>query len=263
MHAAEKINVSPSSVETIAQHLANTASPQQLLNALIGFEALLDTKHEILKSSSARIYEELLRMLESGASKPFFHLLNQYGMLEPLLPELAHYLEIQPETTIFSLLEEIDAEVKNRTAPKLDRSLLIAALLFPLFEKYLQTLQKQHRKKLHLGLITESAHYVIDCIFTPFFNIPRRTRSIVAFLMSSQYRFIPIDGRKLQRIKPFSDPFFPVALYLLKLRSSVHSELLPHYTQWTEASFNVQVLPYAPDEIRERRPRRRRRRPNG
>ena len=35
------------------------------------FEALLSCREEILKSSSARIFEELLRMLESGASRSF------------------------------------------------------------------------------------------------------------------------------------------------------------------------------------------------
>ena len=60
------------------------------------FEALLNCKGEILKSSSARIFEELLRMLESGAAKPFFHLLNEYGILKPLSPNLSRFLE-KPE----------------------------------------------------------------------------------------------------------------------------------------------------------------------
>jgi poly(A) polymerase len=57
------------------------------------FEALLACRKEILKSSSARVLEELLRMLESGASKPFFHLLHEYGLLGALLPELAYFMD--------------------------------------------------------------------------------------------------------------------------------------------------------------------------
>ncbi len=227
------------------------------------FEALLKCKKEILKSSSARILEELLRMLESGSAKTFFHLLHQYGMLQSLLPELAHYLEVHPETSLFSLLEEIDCEVKKQTAPTFDRSLLVSALIFPLFDKYMKEKVSAQAKIPHLGQIAETANHVIDCIFTPFFTIPRKLKSIVAFLMTSQYRFIPLDGRHLRKAKAPNDPFFNVALHLLKLRSSVHTELLPHYTFWTAASFDA-AAPSSEEcssEEAEDRPRRRRRRP--
>ncbi len=228
------------------------------------FEALIQCKEEILKSSSARIFEELLRMLESGSSKQFFHLLHQYGMLQALLPELAHYLEMRPENSLFSLLEEIDCEVKKQTTPSLDRSLLLSALLFPLFDEYMKSQTKSHEKPPHLGHIAQTANHVIDCIFTPFFTIPRKTKSIVAFLMTSQYRFIPLDGRTLKKPRAPNDPFFPTALHLLKLRASVHKELLPHYTLWTEASFDHHCPPSeqecSSEDGEERRPRRRRRR---
>lgn len=228
------------------------------------FEALLRCKKEILKSSSARVLEELLRMLESGSAKTFFHLLHQYGMLHSLLPELAHYLEIHPETSLFSLLEEIDSEIKKQPNP-FDRSLLLSALIFPVFDEYMKGRVKLHSKLPHLGQIAESANHVIDCIFSPFFTLPRKTRSIVTFLMTSQYRFIPLDGRQLKKPRAPNDPFFPVALHLLKLRSAVHTELLPHYTFWTETSFDshVQREGFEVSSIEEnlKRPRRRRRRP--
>ncbi len=228
------------------------------------FEALLRCKKEILKSSSARVLEELLRMLESGSAKTFFHLLHQYGMLHSLLPELAHYLEIHPETSLFSLLDEIDSSIKKEGG-SFDRSLLLSTLIFPVFDEYMQARVKSHTKLPHLGQIAESANHVIECIFSPFFTLPRRTKSIVAFLMTSQYRFIPLDGRQLKKPKAPNDPFFSVALHLLKIRSAVHGELLPHYTFWTEASFDshLQREAFEVSSIEEtpRRPRRRRRRP--
>lgn len=229
------------------------------------FEALIQCKKEILKSSSARVFEELLRMLESGSAKTFFHLLHQYGMLHSLLPELSHYLEIRPESSLFSLLDEIDAEVKKQTAPAFDRSLLLSALIFPLFDEFMKSRISSQTKLPHLGQIAESANHVIDCIFTPFFTIPRRMKSIVAFLMTTQYRFVPLDGRALKKARAPNDPFFPVALHLLKLRATVHTELLPHYTFWTATTFDAHSESAASEvssiEEEPRRPRRRRRRP--
>lgn len=218
------------------------------------FEALVDCRKEILKSSPHRIFEELLRMLESGAAKEFFHLLHQYGILKALLPELSHFLELKPETTLFSLLSEIDSDIKKHTAKPFDRTLPIAALIFPLFEEYLK---KISHKKPHLGKIQETAHYVIDAIFHPFFMLPRRTKSIVAFLLASQYRFIPLDGKSIKSPKAPKDPFFPTALYLLKLRSSVQKELLSHYTLWSEVSFEEIQDPLSSEDKRKRRRRRR------
>lgn len=222
------------------------------------FEALLNCKEEIVKSSSARIFEELLRMLESGASKPFFHLLNEYGFLHLLMPELGAYLKRENNPIAFQMLGEIDSEVKKNIDAPLDRSLLLAALLFPLFNDYLNEKIKGQERVPHLGQIAQEAHHVITEVFNPFFKIPRRMQGIVSFLLTSQYRLVPIDKRELRRPRAPRDPLFPMALYLLKLRSAVQSELLPHYTLWTEASFASHELPEGLPPPRRRRNRRRR-----
>ena len=209
-------------------------------------EALLNCKEEIVKSSQARIFEELLRMLESGASKPFFHLLNEYGLLKPLMPALA-------KGGAFELLEEIDSEVKKSLEP-IDRSYLLTALVFPLFNDHL----KKQDKTLHLGQIAEAAHRTIDQIFNPFFSIPKRMRGIMSFLITSQFRLVPLDGRPIRRARVPRDPLFPMALQFLKLRTRLQNDLLPHYTVWTEA---VLASPEVPPMPQERRRRRRRRRP--
>lgn len=227
------------------------------------FEALLNCKREILKSSSARIFEELLRMLESGASRPFFHLINEYGLLKPLSPVLSKFFEKSDNLT-FQLLSVIDDEVKKNPPEPLDRSLLLTALIFPLFAERLHEKSKAQEKLPHLGQVAELAHQVIDQVFTPFFNIPRRMRGIMGFLMSSQYRFIPLDGRPIKRPRAPRDPLFPMALHLLGMRAAAEKELMPHYTLWTEAAFAAREAGEGPlpleKEASRRRPRRRRRR---
>lgn len=225
------------------------------------FEALLNCKGEILKSSSARIFEELLRMLESGASKAFFHLLNEYGLLKPLSPALSSYLAKGSDNLAFHLLGMVDDEIRKNPPEPLDRSLLLTVLIFPLFCELLDERIKTQDKLPHLGQIAELAHRTIDLVFNPFFNIPRRMRGIMGFLMTSQYRMVPLDGRPLRRPRAPRDPFFPMALHLLKLRAAVQPELLPHYTLWTEASFaSHEASPETSELAAPRRRRRRRRR---
>lgn len=223
------------------------------------FEALLSCRGEIVKSSSARIFEELLRMLESGSSKPFFHLLNQYGLLAPLSPVLARYLEKENENLTLRLLSEIDSELRKNPSEPLERSLLLAALVFPLFDTHVRERTKLEERPLHLGQIAEESHRAIDQIFHPFFKLPRRMRGILSFILTAQYRFAPLDNRPLRRPRVPRDPLFPMALYFLKIRSQADPSLLPLYTLWTEASFSSHEVAETEGEPRRRRKRRRRR----
>lgn len=225
------------------------------------FEALLNCRKEIVKSSSARVLEELLRMLESGASKSFFHLLYQYGLLAALLPELAYFLDQKDQNDLtLRLLAEIDIEtVKSEEAT--DRALPLAALIFPLFDQYLREKAKAEGQPYHLGQIGNEAFYVVDCIFSSFFKIPRRLRTVLAFVLTSQYRFLPLDGREVRSPRIPNDSLTPLALKLLKIRSAVQPELLSTYTLWTEAAFKAHGEQGPPPSSEEgNRPRRRRRR---
>lgn len=218
------------------------------------FEALLSCKKEILKSSAPRVLEELLRMLESGASKPFFHLLHQYGLLKALLPELSHFFEINPEHKTFQLLEELDSEVKKDPFKPIDRSLLLSVLIFPLFHKYLDESEKKREKSLHLGQIANLVDHVIHCTFHPFFQLPKRLKSILVSILTSQYRIVPLNPKNERKPRIPRDSSFPLALDLLKIRSTIDTHLLSHYTLWSEASFSTKTTPHDSQET----PRRRR-----
>jgi len=218
-------------------------------------EALLDCKDEIVKSSSARILEELLRMLESGAAKGFFHLLHEYGLLKPLLPEVAQYFtEHNEHNEALALLCEADAEVRKK---KTDRCVLLAALLFPLFRQRLIA-RAQRNAPFHLGVIHEVALDTIDEAFEPFFLLPRRMHAVTAFILSSQFRIQPLDDRPIKHPRPPKDPAFLWALQLFKWRAAIQPELLPFYTTWTEACyghFSEADLEHKPQRRRRRRRR--------
>jgi poly(A) polymerase len=222
------------------------------------FEALLGCKDEIIKSSSARILEELLRMLESGSSKPFFHLLHEYGLLKPLLPTVATYFDQTPDNEILALLCEVDADIRKKP---LDRSVLVAALLFPLLRHRLLNLAKKATRPFHLGIIQDEAAKVIDETFDPFFLLPRRIRGIVISILTSQFRIQPLDDKPLRHPRAPKDPSFAMAMQLFKLRTGIQPDLLPHYLLWTEAGFDEHAEIPQDFDNRRKRPRRKRRPP--
>ena len=198
-------------------------------------------------------------MLESGASKPFFHLLQEYGFLSTLLPELSHFLKIRDDHLTLQLLAESDALIQKGIETSSDRALLLSALIFPLIDTFLKERSKGESKLPHLGQIESTILHIIDCVFTPFFQLPRRIRSMMVFILTSQYRFIPLDESPVRHPRLLNDTCTPLALALLDLRAKAQQELLPHYILWTETALQSHDTPLTDaSDVGERRPKRRR-----
>ncbi|HSW72933.1 MAG TPA: polynucleotide adenylyltransferase PcnB [Chlamydiales bacterium] len=212
-------------------------------------DALMKCKEDIIKSSHARILEELLRMLESGASQPFFQFLFEYGLLDLLMPHLSSFLTRHPKE-IYSYLQLVDQEIKKKEET-FDRPLLLSCLLYPMLVHNVSK-KVEDPKTFHLGLVSQEATDCIDAVFRPFFHLPRRMRGGMVSLLTSQFRFTPLQERLKKRMRPPKDPFFHLALRFLKLRADLEPSLLETYSLWQQAA-GKEIRPHHP-------PRRRRRR---
>lgn len=196
--------------------------------------ALECCKEEITKSSQARILEELFRMMVSGASEPFFRLLQDHGLLKLLLPELSSYLN--DDDSIYDLLKQVDDHVWKRSDEVVDRSVLVSCLIFPLLDRVL----KDKKENVHLGIIAEEAREIVQRVFHPFFHISRKIKGTVVSIMVNQYKFTPLNSTaQKRRIRISRDPSFPLAMSFFKLRSMHKAELLETYTLWHEHVVNA------------------------
>ncbi|MBY0528596.1 MAG: polynucleotide adenylyltransferase PcnB [Rhabdochlamydiaceae bacterium] len=228
--------------------------------ARFGFEvdppariALLECRGEIVKSSSARIQEELLRMLESSSSESFFRLMTEHGILHLLMPVLGDVLESNEGGEIYSYLQEIDTTFHEPPRPLLDRTILLACLVYPILQKRIQTRYIDRERNPHLGEIYEEVHDQINEIFHPFFLLPRRLRVGLTSILTGQYRLTPIDKKKQRRLRVPNDPEFPKALDFLEVRCCLEPGLKQIYDQWKE------IVTNPPSEAPLKRRRRRRR----
>ncbi len=214
--------------------------------------ALLDCRGDIIKSSQARILEELLRMLESGSSRSFFHLMTENGLLQLLLPALASFLETHKGDEIFSYLSEIDRNFQDPEKIPLDRAVLLSCLIFPFLQAHLDTLFIQRQKIPHLGEVHQESHHVIDTIFLPFFLLSRRIRTSLISLLTSQYRLTPFEKRRSHRLRIPSDPDFPLALQFLQIRSCLEPGFQKIWEEWHEELQKVELPLHKPRRQRRR-----------
>jgi poly(A) polymerase len=193
--------------------------------------ALYDCRHEIKKSSPARIFEELLRMLESGASKKFFGMLQEFGLLPLLLPKLSSLLE--KKTTIYDYLHQVDILTSKHFPHSIDRSILLACVLFPSIEEKILSLVKKE-ERLHLGIIAQQTSDLLSDFFLPFFQLSRNMKGTLVSLLTHQFRLTPPYPVSYKKIRIPSDPAFDLGLQFFKIRCALHEELMPIYTLWSE-----------------------------
>ncbi|MBA2369125.1 MAG: polynucleotide adenylyltransferase PcnB [Candidatus Protochlamydia sp.] len=185
---------------------------------------------EIVKSSPARILEEILRMLESGASAPFIRLLAEYGVFSLLFPSLEQFLRTSPGKIIFHYLACADQLYHHKGKNVLDRSVLTACLLFPVMEYELDRQYLRQNDIPHIGEITLVASTLIKELLTQSFShFPRRITSTTLSILVAQYRLTPLSGKRHYREKLFRQKDFELALKFLKLRALVNEKYVEIY----------------------------------
>jgi tRNA nucleotidyltransferase/poly(A) polymerase len=96
-------------------------------------EAVRALRGEIVKSSPARILDEIYKILRQGASRQTFQLLHDVGLLAYLLPEADQAIAEQGERLLGSLARLDDYRNAGLAAPdELTNPLLMGTLLVPL-----------------------------------------------------------------------------------------------------------------------------------
>lgn len=216
--------------------------------------ALLECRGEIVKSSPARIQEELLRMLESGASESFFRLMTEHGFMHLMMPAFGEFMESPQGEEVFAYLKEVDTTFHDATRPPLSRPVLLACLVYPLMEKRIKTHYLDRERIPHLGEISQESRDEIDEVFSPFFQLSRRLKGSLTSILTSQYRITPIEKKKGRRIRVPHNPEFVESMEFFEVRCALEPALQTTWEEWNQA---MQI----PQEERPRR-RRRRRKPS-
>lgn len=221
-------------------------------------KALKLCKEEITKSSPARIWEEIMRMLESSFSAPFFSLLNKKGLLQYLFPSLEAYLKKDKRKKIFQYLEasdEFSSHMKSKSL--LDRAVFFSSLLYPILEDVIEDKYLSQKKAPNLGDIAEEVSLLNQEIVNSYFLFPRRMRASIVFILTTQYRLTPIaKKRRLRPYKTLNHPEFILALKFLRIRSIIDVSLKETYAYWKKLYYQAQSKEPPRKFNTHRRPRR-------
>lgn len=181
--------------------------------------ALEECKTEIQKSAPARVLEEFLKMLESGASFRFLELLEEEEFLKLLLPSLNHC-----KKNVY--LHALDTIIQRDRYLLQDRSILLAALFFPLLEEKISSSSTYPEVMHHTQtLLSESLAYA-------FFPLPKKLRHLTHFILTTQFRLVLPSGKKPASYRIVKHPDYPLTLQFLYLRTLAEPHLQHIYESW-------------------------------
>lgn len=194
--------------------------------------AIQSCRQEIEKSSPARLLEEIFKMLESGASEPFFHLMAEYGFIKIFFPKLHNTLTGGIASDLYSHLEGSDL-LQKQLPYALNRGVLLASLLYPIVDEEIEEhyLQRGHRPSTGEVMLVVSS-VIKEYILESFSHFPKRISSIASYVLNMQYRLTPVSTKRHFRPRMMQQKDFPHALELLKIRSLIDDTLEEEYQSW-------------------------------
>ena len=222
-------------------------------------DAIRSQTSEILKASPARLTEELLQLLSSGAAQPTFEWALEVGLLQVILPEVSRVLEDGgDEPGVFSgLFGVLDRWVAEQRVLS-DHLLLAIPLAVGLIEERQQLESRANPDQQILAGIVERA---IARLAERFALSNARRFEMFAILETFQRLCEEPPSRKAQRDGIASRIAFADALKLFELICDATGGGHDALQAWREISKSAPAPPKRRRRpARRRRPRRRRRR---
>jgi poly(A) polymerase len=214
----------------------------------------------LLDISSARIYEEVLKLFMSGEAVTTYELLRQYGLFAQLFPEteeaLTHEVDGHPQILISKALENTDRRIDE--GKPVTPAFLFAALLWPSVQ------QRWQATAAELGDIAalQEAGAWISSAQASHTALPKRFSMPMREIWALQPRFEQMSGRRPLRL--VTHPRFRAAYDFLLLRGAsgeVEQTLCDWWTAFQSESDEAREhLLTASTEKKPGKKRRRRRR---
>lgn len=212
----------------------------------------------LLDISSARLYEEVLKLFMAGEGLAGYELLRHYGLFGRLFPEtetaLAEEVDGHPQILISRALENTDKRVVEDKP--VTPAFLFAALLWPpVLRRWRATAEDMGE----LAALQAAGNWIVN-VQASHTAIPKRFSLPMREIWSLQPRFEQRSGRRPLRLA--SHPRFRAAYDFLLLRGEageVDAELCQWWTEFQERSGEArEVMMAAPEKKAKKRRRRRR-----
>ncbi|MGR5282975.1 polynucleotide adenylyltransferase PcnB, partial [Photobacterium damselae] len=226
--------------------------------------------HLLQDIPAARLFEESLKLLQSGQGLATYHLLRQYNLFEQLFPLLGEHFTEDRSSQTELMLEHILQATDERIAEgkRINPAFMFAAMLwYPLMTRAEEITYASGLTFYDAFMV--AANDILDEQVRSI-AIPRRHTTTVRDIWMQQLRFSRRTGKRA--FKMFEHPKFRAAFDFLEMRSHFEQDDIKELAKWWQdfqaadrfvRSKMVQAINDNGGNPQRRRPRRRPRRNNG
>lgn len=186
----------------------------------------------LASSSSARLFDECLKIFMAGSAEASFVLLERYGLLPVLLPDTAKALQTNASGALRAMLVQAlqTTDIRVRSDKTVAPGFLFACLLWPAYCRELAVLQNSG---CELSVAQQRAADRVTLRQIERVAIPRRFSQPMHEIWQLQSRF---SQRTRKRVfKLLSHPRFRAAFDFLALRAHGAPELAEELDFWQQA----------------------------
>ncbi|WP_038173854.1 MULTISPECIES: polynucleotide adenylyltransferase PcnB [Vibrio] len=210
---------------------------------------------------AARLYEESLKMLQSGHGLETYHLMREYNLFQQLFPIIAeHFTEdySSPTEQMLDLaLDSTDQRIEE--GKRINPAFMFAAMLwYPLQER--AKLLMEQRKLSFYDAIMEASNYILDEQVRTI-AIPRRHTATIREIWQLQLRLPRRNGKRAFRLMELNK--FRAGFDFLEMRGEVEQGETAQLAKWWQvfqsAARNMRQAMVADLDDSEGQPKQRRR----
>tara|TARA_Y100001956_G_scaffold25490_1_gene25290 strand:- start:437 stop:1795 length:1359 start_codon:yes stop_codon:yes gene_type:complete len=210
----------------------------------------------------ARLYEESLKMLQSGHGLETYHLMREYNLFQQLFPTIAEFFTDEYDSPTEQMLDLVldSTDQRIEEGKRINPAFMFAAMLwYPLQAKAEQLMEK--RNLAYYDAIMEASNYILDDQVRSI-AIPRRHTATIREIWQLQLRMPRRNGKRAFRLMELNK--FRAGFDFLEMRGEVEQGETQQLAKWWETFQNAgrnmrQAMVADLDSTGDDKPRQRRR----
>lgn len=211
---------------------------------------------------AARLYEESLKMLQSGHGLETYHLMREYNLFQQLFPTIAEFFTEEYDSPTEQMLDLVldSTDQRIEEGKRINPAFMFAAMLwYPLQEKAKQLMEK--RKLSSYDAIMEASNFILDDQVRTI-AIPRRHTATIREIWQLQLRMPRRNGKRAFRLMELNK--FRAGFDFLEMRGEIEQGEVKELAKWWETFQNAgrnmrQAMAADLDATSDGQPRQRRR----
>lgn len=186
---------------------------------------------------SARLYEESLKMLQSGYGLETYHLMREYNLFQQLFPiisaDFTEEYSSKTEQMLDLVLDSTDQRIEE--GKRINPAFMFAAMLwYPLQERAALLMEK--RKLSYYDAIMEASNYILDDQVRTI-AIPRRHTATIREIWQLQLRMPRRNGKRAFRLMELNK--FRAGYDFLEMRGEIEGGETEQLAKWWETFQNA------------------------